>query len=168
MSVTWIVNNRGADFTDSIEDMVKAYVQTKWLLTDPALSTSPPTDFKSKVRLGDHDYDYFSTYYIKIKEQVTAFDNDNINSGLFGFETPVLFEMSARRLTYGQSFQQLNNMRLEVVRIIGQYRPDDILGISSMRIMDSGEEPEKATAQGGQSIWYSKVIANVIYFKSYS
>lgn len=169
MTFTWVVSGRvpAGDFSSPVEDLVKDYVASSWNLLDPAISTNPPTDFSTKVRLGDFDYDYFSTYYIKIKEQVTTFDNDFIMAGLFGFQTPVLFEMSARRLTYGQSYQQLNNMRLEVIRIIGQYRPDDISGIPSMLIEDPGEAPEEGTTSSGQPVWYSKVTARVIYFKNY-
>jgi len=174
LTYTWVVASRvpAGDFTSSVEDMVRDYLRQEWSITDPAMGVIPtppaaPTDLKDKVRLGDFDYDGFSTYYIKVKEDVTTIDSEMIMEGLFGFQTPVVFELSARRLSKGQQFQQLNNMRLEVIRIIGQYPQDDISGIPAMEIVDPGEEPEKA-AVGQQSIWYAKVIANVIYHKSYA
>jgi len=174
LTYTWVVSSRvpASDFTDPVEDMVRDYLRQEWSITDPAMGViptppAPPTDFKDKVRLGDFDYDGFSTYYIKVKEQTTTIDSDLIMDGLFGFQTPILFELSARRLAKGQQFEQLNNMRLEVIRIIGQYRPDDISGIPSMEIVDPGDEPEKSVI-GQRSIWYAQVIANVIYHKSYS
>ena len=168
MTYLWILNGTASDFTSPIEDFVRTYLSARWILTDPSLSTNPPADFATKVRLGDWDYDGFSTYYIKIKEQTTTFDNDFIGTGLFGFTTPILFELTARRLTYGQSYQQLNNMRLEVIRIIGQFKPDDIPGIPDIHITDPGDAPEESTTTAGQVVWVAKVTATLTYFKSYT
>ena len=164
---TWIVNGRGADFNQPVEDLVRTYLSTTWIITDPGLAATA-ADFETKVRLGDFDYEGFSTYYIKVKEGVTTFDNDLVGQGLIGFQTPIIFDLSARRLQKGMQFQQLNNMRLEVIRIIGQYSSDDILGIPSMRITDPGDDPSAGTTAGGQSIWYAQVTAMVTYFKNYT
>lgn len=167
--VTWVVNSRvpSEDFPNPVEDLVRTYLGTKWIITDPALSTSPPSDYSTKVRLGDFDFDYFSTYYIKVKEGITAFDNEFVGTGMIGFQTPIIFTLSARRLTKGQTFQQLNNMRLELIRIVGQYNPDDISGIPSMRITDPGDNPTAGTTAGGQSTWQAEVTAMTTYFKNY-
>ena len=93
--------------------------------------------------------------------------NEEIMNGLYGFQTPIIFTLSARRLSKGQQFQQLNNMRLEVIRIVGQYAPDDISGIPSFRIVDPGDIPSPTTILGQKSIWYCQVTANVIYNKHY-
>jgi len=163
----WIVSGRvpAGDFSSPVEDLVRTFISTKWTLTNPSLSTSPPSDYGTKVRLSDFDYDSYATYHIKVKEGVTTFDNDMIMSGLFGFQTPIICDLTARRLTTGQSFQQLNNMRLELVRIIGLYNPDEISGIPSMRIEDPGDAPEEAVV-GQQSVWHAQVIAMTTYFKN--
>ena len=78
------------DFTDSIEDMLRLHLYNNWgtpIAITPFKSINPPADFNSKVRFGDHEYDYFSTYYIRVKEEDTAFDNDLIiNGGCFPHE----------------------------------------------------------------------------------
>ena len=174
MTFTWVVSSRvpAGDFTSPVEDLVRDYLRQEWILTDPAMGVvptppAPPTDLHNKVRLGDFDYDGFSTYYIKVKEQTTLIDDEQILSGLYGFQTPILFELSARRLSKGQQFEQLNNMRLEVIRIIGQFRPDDISGIPSFLITDPGDVPQPTTVRGQRSIWQCRVMATVIYWKNY-
>jgi hypothetical protein len=175
MVFTWVVSSRvpAEDFPSPVEDLVRAYLRQEWSISTPAMGViptppAPPLDLHNKVRLGDFDYDGFSTYYIKVKEQTTTIDNEMIMDGLYGFQTPILFEMSARRLSKGQQFQQLNNMRLEVIRIVGTYNQDDISGIPSFQIIDPGDVPAPTTIRGQQSIWYAQVTANVIYHKHYS
>ena len=166
----WQVNGRipASDFPNPVEDLVRTFISTKWTLTTPSLSTSPPSDYSTKARLTDFDYDGYATYHIKVKEGITTFDNDIIMSGLWGFQTPIICSLTARRLSTGQSFQQLNNMRLELVRIIGQYNPDEISGIPSMRIEDPGDTPEAGITEGGQSVWHSQVTAMTTYFKNFT
>lgn len=169
---TWIVSGRvpEEDFPEPVEDLVRNYLTSQWAINNPALSQGPD-DLKDKARFSDFDYDGDSTYHVKVKEQPTIIDSEFIEAGLFGFQTPIMIEMSARRLSKGQQFQQLNNMRLEIIRIIGQAKPDDISGIPSLLIVDPGDSPQPSNlsspVKGQKSIWYSQVIANVIYFKHY-
>lgn len=174
MTITWVVSSRvpEEDFPSPVEDLVRDYLRQEWSITDPAMgvipiSPAPPTDLHNKVRLGDFDYDGFSTYYIKVKEGTTTIDNEEIMNGLYGFQTPIIFTLSARRLTKGQQFQALNNMRLEVIRIVGQFKPDDISGIPSFRIVDPGDIPSPTTITGQKSVWDCQITANVIYNKHY-
>jgi len=169
-STTWIVSARtpAGDFTEPVEDMVREYLMMMWEETDPELSVNPPHDYSTKVRFGDFDWDGFSTYYIKVKEGTTIIDSDYINAGLFGFQTPVIVDLTARRLKYGEHFDQLDHMRLEVMRIIGHYMPDDISGVSSILLVEPAQSPEKAVAGPslGQSVWHASVTLNVVYFKN--
>jgi hypothetical protein len=172
LTFTWVVSSRvpAGDFSSPVEDLVRNYLRAEWSISDPAMGVlpippAPPTDLHDKIRLGDFDFDGFSTYYIKVKEGVTTIDNEQIMSGLYGFQTPIIFTLSARRLSKGQQFQQLNNMRLEVIRIIGQYNPDDISGIPGFQIVDPGDVPSPTTIRGQQSIWWCEITANVIYHK---
>jgi hypothetical protein len=167
--LTFTVNGRvpAGDFSSPLEDLVSTYVQNKWTLTIPPKSSSPPTDFKTNVKFSDYDYDGNSTYHVKIKEDVTTFNDELIGQGFLSFITPINFEISARRLTYGKVFEQLDNIRLEIVRIIGNYRPDEISGIPGMDIVAPGDvQPlSQFTEKGPRSIWRAKVVANIQYSK---
>jgi len=157
--------------------MVRDYVYANWgnaLPVTPLKSTNPPADFNSKIRFGDFEYDYFSTYYIRVKEEDTAFDNDFIiNGGCFLMKTALNIDLTARRLTYGEHFEQMNNMRLEVIRILGNYRPDGIPGIHAIDIETPGErdiETRNFERAGRlqKTIWYLRIKAICQYIKAYS
>jgi hypothetical protein len=166
-TINWVVNGRIpiGDFDDEIKTLVKNWVKTKWTITDPDISTNPPNDFKDKVRFGDHDYDSFSTYYIKVSEDLTRFDNSLISSGMLGFITPVLFKLTARRLTHSENFSQLENMKREIIRIIGRYELHEISGISALSIMEPSDEPQQAPGQ--RSLYEDSVTALAFYNKHY-
>ena len=119
----WYVTNRSpfGDFTQPVEDMVRTYLKNNWGITgpiSPVKSTNPPLDLKNKIKFSDVEYDYLSTYYIRVKEEDTTIDNEMIlNSGCFLMKTAVNIDLTARRLTYGEHFAEMNNMRLEVIHL---------------------------------------------------
>ena len=89
----------------------------QWELSQPLQILQPISI--TRIDSGDFDFDGFSTYYIiEVKEGETLIDNEEIINGLYGFQTPIVFTLSARRLSKGQQFQQLNKMQLEVIRIM--------------------------------------------------
>jgi len=176
--VQWFVANRipFGDFTRPVEDMLRDYLYDRWGSAVPVIpqkSTAPPGDFKNKIRFGDFEYDYFSTYYIKVKEDDTQFNNDLIiNGGCFDMTTTVNIDLIARRLKYGEHFAELNNMRLEVVRILGNYRPDDISGIFMIETETPGERDIESrnferSGQLPRTIWYLRVRAICHFIKGY-
>jgi len=153
------------DFDDEVKKLVRDYIQAEWSITDPAKSTDPPNDFKNKVRFGDWDYDSFSTYYIKVSEDITRFDNSLMNQGMLGFMTPVLFKLTARRLTHTENFSQLENMKKELIRIIGRYDLYDIPGISALSIMEPSDEPQQTPGQ--RSLYEVSLTAMAYSQKNY-
>ena len=77
----WFVVNRTpqADFIDPVEDMLQEYLKMNWGMHHeviPERSTDPPFDYSSKLRFGDFEYDYYSTYYIRVREGDTEIVND--------------------------------------------------------------------------------------------
>jgi hypothetical protein len=166
-TINWIVNGRvpAGDFDDQIKTLVRNWVKTKWSISDPAISTSPPTDYKNKVVFGDWDYIPYYTYYIKISEDPTRFDNSLMSQGMLGFITPVTFKLTARRLTHSENFTQLENMKREIIRIIGRYELHEISGIGSLSIMEPSDEPQQVPGQ--RSLYEDSVIALTYYIKNY-
>ena len=158
------------DFGQPVDDMVRQYVKDKWGGTnDPVPSINPPYDLATNVRFSDFDYDGNATYHVKVKEDTTRFNDELIAQGFLWFVTPVNFLITARRLRYGKTFEQLDNIRLEIVRIIGTYKPDDISGIPGMDIVDPGDvAPEtQFTNRGPRSVWRAQVVAEVYYGKQW-
>lgn len=168
----WIVTGRTpiGDFTESIEDMLQSYLYEKWGTANPVTPTksiAPPDDFSTNIRFGDFPYDYYSTYYIRVKEAETEIDNDLIIDSTYQMITTVNIDLTARRLKTGEHFEEMNNMRLEVIRILGNYRPDHISGIHMIEIDQPGERDiEAQTITGNRTIWYLRIRAQLHYFKS--
>jgi hypothetical protein len=154
------------DFEDEVKTIVRNWVKTKWSITDPAISTSPPGDYKNKVTFGDWDYLPYSTYYIKVSEDNTRFDNSLISQGMLGHITPILFTLTARRLTHSENFSQLENMKKELIRIIGRYELHEISGIGSLSIMEPSDEPQQVPGQ--RSLYEDSVTALAYFNKNYS
>jgi len=174
LTTTITVNGRTPSglFDDPVDDMIRAYIQAKWIITSPDISTNPPADFSTKVRFADFDYDYFSTYHVMVKQdESTTFDNDLVGQGLLQFFDPVLIEISARRLTYGKTFEELDNIRLEIIRILEQYQADSILGtefmsgVAGIQVLEPGDiGPEQINVgKLPRSIWRAQVKALVYY-----
>lgn len=172
MSTTWYVVNRTpfGDFTDPLEDMMIAYLKANWAANvNPYISINPPYDFKDKVRFGDFPYDYNATYYVRVKEDDTDFNNDLVLDNTYQMRTALNIDLSARRLRYGENFAELNNMRLEVMRILGIYRPDNMSGIHMITMDLPGERDiESQTFGGGKTIWYLRIKCWLHYIKSYT
>jgi hypothetical protein len=175
--VWYVVNHVPfGDFTESIEDMLRSYLYDNWgnpVSIIPEKSTNAPSDLSSKVKFGDYQYDYFSTYYIRIKESDTEFDNElMMNSGSFQMKTFVNIDLTARRLKYGEHFEELNNMRLEVIRILGNYKPDSISGIYNIEIDRPGERDIETrnfetAGRAPKTIWYLRIAAVCYYIKGF-
>ena len=164
-------------FEDPTPDMIRQYIENEWNIDNPDKSTNPPADFKNKVRFADFDYDYHSTYHVMIsQDEDTKFDNELIGQGLIKLSEPVLIEISARRLTYGKIFDELDNIRMEIIRILGQYEADNIgtnpfmSGIHAIEVIDPGDiEPiSQFINKLPRSIWKAQVKCMVHYFISYS
>jgi hypothetical protein len=176
---SWYVVNRTppGDFTEPIEDMLRQYIYDEWgttIAVNPQKSTNPPFDYSTNIKFGDQEYQNFSTYYIRVREGDTEVNNDEIiNGGCFQFRTAVNIDLTARRLKYGERFSELNNMRLETIRILANYRPDDISGIYLIELDEPGDrdiESRNFEAQGNlpRTIWYLRITAYLHYIKAYS
>ena len=86
--------------------------------------------------------------------------------------TPVNIDLTARRLRYGEHFEELNNMRLETIRILGSYQPDDISGIYHIALDRPGERDIESrnfetAGRAPRTIWYLRITAICYYIKGY-
>jgi len=158
--------------------MIQNYLYNNWHITNPDRSENPPADYSTNVRFADFDYDYFATYHVMVtQDEDTKFDNDLLGQGLLKLIDPVLIEISARRLTYGKIFDELDNIRMEIIRILGQFSPDNLpipndfmVGIQAIEVFEPGDiEPISAFVNKlPRNIWRAQVKCNVHYFISYS
>ena len=170
----YTVNGRipQGDFPAPTEDLISAYIKSKWLLTSPAISTNPPSDLSTNLHVTDYDYTNCCSYHAKIvQDEATTFENELQGVGLLGLDEPILIELTARRLTYGKAFEELDNIRLEIIRIIKQFEPNDnlISGVQSIDIVDPGDIQRQNFFLNKlpQSIWRSQVKLVVCHYKNW-
>lgn len=178
MSVRINGRNRLGLFEKPTYQMIQQYIYNNWQISNPEKSINPPADFTTKVRFADFDYDYFATYHVMFNQDGnTRFDNELLGQGLLKLIDPILIEISARRLTYGKIFNELDNIRLEIIRILGEFSPDILspeddfmIGIQAIEVEEPGDiEPiSKFIYKLPRNIWRAQVKCLVHYFISYS
>jgi hypothetical protein len=165
-------------FENPTHKMIRDYIYNNWHITNPDRSENPPYDYSTNIRFVDFDYDYFATYHVMInQDDSTKFDNDLLGQGLLKLIDPIIIEISARRLTYGKTFDELDNIRMEIIRILGQFNPDNLpipndfmKGIHAIEVFEPGDilPISQFINKLPRNIWRAQVKCMVHYFISYS
>lgn len=123
---TWIVPLLGTDFTNDFDKMIIDYIQINYDIPDPDKTTA---DY---FRFATGFYDYNQPYEITAIEQDTRPEIPLDTRGFY-MSTAVDINIRMQRLTPNGADPQLGYMEREVIRIIGQYRPHNIVGISDIK-----------------------------------
>ncbi len=159
MSTTFVVPELGTDFTEDFEDMVRDYFATEYSISDPAKTDTE--HFKIKVGF----FDFFLPYEIGIIQSDTAQPTYS-NSGRRAYTgTGLQIGIRMQRIARDKVDPQLGNMEREIIRIIMQYRNQEIPGIKSM-VWDGGRRVYDANDSWAESDWRAVVNFHVTYEKS--
>lgn len=172
MSYQLIVNGKEplGPYTEPMHKMLRDHVVSMWTIGAPAKSINPPYDFTNKIRFAPHDYDGFSTYFcMVIQDDDTRFDNEMKGQGTIQVHDPVLFELTARRLKYGKTFEELDNARREIHRILAQYKPGDIPGLYELEVFEPGDilPLTKWIFKLPRSLWRAQIKCMAHYHLTY-
>jgi hypothetical protein len=157
MSATWVVPEITADFTSDFEDLVIPYIITKYALADPLKTDT--THFQIHVGF----YDFGQPYEIAALQTDTRIEQW-LNSRAYVASTGVEIFIRMERLTDNKVDPQLGNMEREIIRIAGQYRPNDITGIKLLRY-DGGERVYNGTDDYSKTDWRCVVRLRALYEK---
>ena len=148
------------DFPDDFDEMLRAYIYSKYSLTDP-LKTG--TDIKFKVGF----FDYKLPYEIAILQRQT--DPPQFLNGRRRIFTHTTMEIHIRMKRLARSeteiSPQLGRMEREIERIAMQYRNTDILGIKDI-ILAGGERIYTANDSYANSDWRSMIRVRLQYEKA--
>ena len=159
MSTFVVPELSSTDFTSDFDELVRAYLYSKYSLTDP-LKTG--TDIKFKVGF----FDYKLPYEIAILEQDT--DPPQYPNGRRRAYTQTTMEIHIRMKRLARSeteiSPQLGYMEREIQRILMQYRTGDIAGIKDL-YWAGGARNYSAGDSYAQTDWRSMVRARLIYEK---
>jgi hypothetical protein len=138
---------------------VKAYVNSNWSISTPALGT----DLASEASIDNFAYDGFRTYYLKIKEVASTVMTRRIRLNTYEFETPIEFEIYSRRLSKGEAFTELNNIINELMRIFGTFEHEAMFGIQGITFdRITAIEKERSAAQ---TVWARRLRIILHYYK---
>lgn len=156
---TWIVPLLGVDFQNDFDKMLIDYIETNYNITDP-LKTD--TDY---LRFAAGFFDYNQPYEITVIEQDTRREQELGNGGRSNYMS-TLIEVNIRmqRLNPNGIDPQLGYMEREVQRIIGQYRPHNITGISVMTYEGKRRMYSHMTRdEYAETDWRTQVYARIYY-----
>ena len=156
---TFIVPHLGNPFPDDFDKLIIGYIETNYNIADPVKTS---TDY---LRFASGFFDYNQPYEITVIEQDTRREMELGNGGRSNYMS-TLIEVNIRmqRLSPNGVDPQLGAMEREVIRIIGQYRPHNITGISVMtwegtrRIYSHMIRDEYA-----ETDWRTSVLCRVYY-----
>ena len=147
------------DFTSDFDELVRAYIETKYSLADPLKASNT---IKFKVGF----FDFKLPYEIAILETET--DPPQYPNGRRRAYTQTTMEIHIRmkRLPRSETeiSPQLGFMEREIQRILMQYRSQDIAGIKDL-YWAGGQRVYNAGDTYAQSDWRSLVRARLIYEK---
>lgn len=155
--MSWVVPSLQQDFTTDLEDLVIAYIQSKWSLADPAT-----TDIGFRPGF----FDYTKTYEVCSLQTMTVTRREDIPHYIFVTDIPIYCR--ARRLNTDEDptapLAVLDLMEIEVRRIAFTYRTYDIPGIDQM-VYDGFERIYNPTDDYAKSDWSSVTRLKVLYQK---
>jgi hypothetical protein len=148
------------DFTSDFDELVRAYINTKYALADPNKATANTIKFKVGF------FDYKLPYEIAVIETDT--DPPQYPNGRRRAYTTTGIEIHIRmkRLSRSETeiSPQLGMMEREIQRIAMQYRTQDIAGIKDM-VWNGGTRIYNVTDTYAASDWRSMVRVRLIYEK---
>ena len=168
---TWIVPELNADFTQDFEDIIIQYIYDNWSITNPAKGALPHTNTDTepdRVSFKAGFPDFFRPYEVAIVQTRTT-PLEKINS-IWTFTTGLDVMIRMKRIEKdGIAYDiQLENMEVEVQRIVEHYIPNSILGIKDLIYDDnvSTEKVYRARDTWAKSDWRTVVHIKVFYQKN--
>jgi hypothetical protein len=158
MSTTWRPPELANDFTTDFQDMVIAYVEAQYSISDPIKTDTDHLSFNSGF------YPFNRPYEICCIETDTR-PPTWANGGRDSYtSTGIEIGIRMERLDRNKADPQLGNMEREVIRIAGQYRPSNIAGIKMM-LWDGGNRVYEGKDQWMESDWRTVVKYRIYYNK---
>jgi hypothetical protein len=148
------------DFTSDFDELVRAYIETKYALADPDKAT--PNTIKFKVGF----FDAKLPYEIAVLETDTEPPQYPNGRRRAYTSTGIEIHIRMKRLPRSETEipPQLGKMEREIQRIAMQYRSQDIPGIKDM-VWTGGTRVYNANDTYAASDWRSLVRVRLLYEK---
>jgi len=165
MVITWQVPELGTDFTQDFEDIIIQYIYDSWQQTNPAKGAQPHTNTDTepdRVSFKAGFPDFFRPYEVAIVQTRTT-PLEKIG-GKWVFVTGLDIMVRMKRIERDGIAEdiQLENMEIEVQRIVENYIPNSIVGIKDL-IYDENVSTEKV--YGARDTWAKSDWRTVVHIK---
>jgi hypothetical protein len=148
------------DFTSDFDELVRAYIYTKYALADPLKTTANLL----KIKVGFFDFKLpYEIAVIELDTDMPQYPNGRRRAYTStGMEIHIRMKRLSRSET--EISPQLGMMEREIQRIAMQYRPQDIAGIKDM-VWVGGTRIYNAGDSYATSDWRSMVRVRLLYEK---
>ena len=153
---TWIVPLLGIDFTSDFDKLLIDYIKTKYSIADPTKTDT--NSFRFSFGLSDNNelFDLNQPYEIVTVEKGTRREQELGNAGRSNnMSTSLDINIRMQRLDHEAA--QFGYMKREVIRIIGQYQPHDIVGIRDI-IWEGGDPIYTDSSQDWRYVIYARIF----------
>lgn len=185
MSVTYGVGGTSpfGEFTTDIEDIIIDYLFDEWSIVAPNKPVKP-----ALVHAANQDLNFFAgfprrsaPYEVLCIQTDTTVSEPDVSRHSWKMTTTVEITITATRISNDNVDVELGNMEREIERILNQYQPYEIAGISDMmfrgrsRIYDdtiAGGRTSQTVRRGSQGstgpftkTWISRIYCDVTYYK---
>jgi hypothetical protein len=166
MSIDWQVPELGTDFTQDFEDTIIQYIFDKWSINNPEKDSQMQTDESDKVQFKAGFSDFSQPYEVCCVQTRTQ-PLEKID-GKFVFTTGLDVMVRMQRINRDAiDFEpELENMEEEIMRIVEDYVPNEIVGIKDLIYgQPSVERVYNARDSFAKSDWRSIIHIQVFYEK---
>jgi len=160
---TWIVPLLGVDFQDDFDKMLIDYIEANYNIADPVKTDT------DHFRFSFGFFDLNQPYEITTLEPQNATRREQeLGPRENNMSTLMEVHIRAERLNPNGRDPQLGAMEREVIRIIGQYRPNNIVGIRNMTWEGGGRDYSNIRFSGNdwdEQDWRAIVYCRIFYEK---
>lgn len=150
---TWIVPLLGVDFQNDFDKMLIDYIETNYNIPDPVKTDTDHFRFYFGLSDDNEPFDLNQPYEIVAVEKGTRRESQLQPRSNY---MSTLLEINTRMERLDHEAAQFGNMKREIIRIIGQYKPHNITGIMNMT-WEGGDPMYTDTSQDWRYVIYCRI-----------
>jgi hypothetical protein len=150
---TWIVPLLNTDFQDDLDKLVINYIETNYNILDPLKTDTDHFRFASGLSDDNEPFDLNQPYECVVVEKGTRRE---LELGPRENNMSTLLEVNIRMERLDHEAAQFGYMKREVIRVIGQYAPNDIVGIRDI-VWEGGDPIYSNSSQDWRYVIYARI-----------
>jgi hypothetical protein len=154
---TWIVPLLGVDFQDDFDKMLIDYIEANYNIADPVKTDTDHCRFYYGLSDDNEPFDLNQPYEIVTVEKGTRRELE-LGPRENNMSTSLDINIRMERLNHEAA--QFGYMKREVIRIIGQYHANNIVGIRNMT-WEGGDPLYSNSSQDWRYVIYARIFYDI-------